>query len=82
LIFRKTVVVNRVGSLGITLCISDTLARQGLTVAAIAYAEARRKDDYDDRHIIEFCERVLLNASRREQAYQRYGLYVARANEC
>lgn len=59
---------------------AEALARQGLTDAAIAYAEARRKDDYDDSHIIEFCERVLLNAGRREQAYQRYGLYVARAN--
>jgi hypothetical protein len=28
----------------------------------------------------EFCERVLLDAGRRDEAYRRYGVYAARAN--
>ncbi len=57
---------------------AEALARQGLTDAAIAYAEARRNNDYDDTRITEFCERVLLDAGRREEAYRRYGVYAAR----
>ena len=59
---------------------AEALARQGLTDAAIAYAEARRKDNYDDTRITEFCERVLLDADRRDEAYLRYGLNATRAN--
>ena len=59
---------------------AEALARQGLTDAAIAYAEARRNDGYDDARIIEFCERVLLDAGLRDEAYRRYGLLSARAN--
>ena len=59
---------------------ADALARQGLTDAAVAYAEARRKDAYDDARITEFCERVLLEAGRRDEAYQKYGLHAARSN--
>ena len=59
---------------------AEALARQGLTDAAVAYAEARREDGYDDASITGFCERVLLDAGRREEAYREYGLYVARAN--
>ncbi len=59
---------------------AEALARQGMTDAAIAYAEARRKDDYDDSHIVEFCERVLLNVGRRDEAYRVYGLHASRAN--
>ena len=59
---------------------AEALARQGMTDAAIAYAEARRKDDYDDSHIVEFCERVLLNVGRRDEAYRVYGLHASCAN--
>jgi hypothetical protein len=59
---------------------AEALARQGLTDAAVAYAESRRKDGYDDIRVTEFCERALLDADRREEAYQGYGLHAARAN--
>ncbi|MDA0990039.1 MAG: hypothetical protein O3A51_04745 [Verrucomicrobia bacterium] len=59
---------------------AEALARQGLIDAAVAYAEARRKDGYDDASVTEFCERVLLDASRRDEAYRKYGLHAARAN--
>lgn len=59
---------------------AEALARQGLTDAAIAYAEARRNDAYDDARITEFCERVLLDADRRDEAYRRYGVHAAHAN--
>jgi len=59
---------------------AEALARQGLMDAAIAYAEARRNDGYDDARIIEFCERVLLDAGHRDEAYRRYGLLSVRAN--
>ena len=59
---------------------AEALARQGLTDAAIAYAEPRRNDDYDVTRITGFCERVLLDAGRRDEAYRRYGVYAARAN--
>ena len=59
---------------------AEALARQGLTDAAIAYAEARRNGAYDDPGITEFCERVLLDAGRRDEAYRRHGVYAARAN--
>ena len=59
---------------------AEALDRQGLTDAAIAYADMRRNDGYDDARIIEFCERVLLDAGRLDDAYRRYGLLSAHAN--
>ena len=60
---------------------AETLARQGLTDAAIAYAEARQNNDYDDARITEFCERrPCSDAGRRDEAYRRYGVYAVRAN--
>jgi hypothetical protein len=59
---------------------AEALARQGLTDAAIGYAEARGKDNCDDPNILEFCERVLLDADRRDEAYRRYGLRVISGN--
>ncbi len=59
---------------------AEALARQGLADAAVGYAEARRKNGYDDASIASFCERVLLDAGRREEAYREYGLYAAHAN--
>ena len=46
---------------------------------AIAYAEGCRSDQCDDHGLIPFCERVLLEAGRRDEAYRRYGLTAATA---
>ncbi|HUT88397.1 MAG TPA: hypothetical protein VMY37_02775 [Thermoguttaceae bacterium] len=60
---------------------AEALARQGRTDEAIHYAEACRRDqyDYNEHAIATFCERVLLEAGRREEAYQRYGLIASQA---
>ena len=59
---------------------AEALARQGLTDAAISFSEARRADGYDEWQIIGFCERILLEAGREEEAYRDYGLFAALAN--
>ena len=59
---------------------AEALARQGMTDAAIAFAEARRVDGYGEWHIIRFCERVLLEAGREQEAYRDYGLLAADGN--
>jgi hypothetical protein len=59
---------------------AEALARQGMTDAAIAFAEARRLDGYGEWQIIHFCERVLLEAGREEEAYREYGLLAADGN--
>jgi len=56
---------------------AEALLRQGRTDEAIAYAEAQRRQPYDERAILRFCERALLDAGRREEAYSRYGLQAA-----
>ena len=53
---------------------AEALARQGKIDEAIAYAESHRNDRYGDTSIDEFCERVLLEAGRANEAYQLYGL--------
>ena len=53
---------------------AEALARQGKINEAITYAESRRKDPYEEYEINSFCERVLLDAGRADEAYQRYGL--------
>lgn len=60
---------------------AEALARQGRTEEAIRYAEDHRRDVYQgDRYpIASFCERVLLRAGRREEAYRRYGLIASAA---
>ena len=60
---------------------AEALAQQGKIDEAITFAESRRHDrsEYDAPGIAEFCERVLLEADRREEAYQRFGLEVSRA---
>ncbi len=59
---------------------AEALARQGMPDAAIAFAEARRVDGYGEWQIIKFCERVLLDAGREEEAYRDYGLLAADGN--
>ncbi|NQV85302.1 MAG: hypothetical protein HQ494_15930 [Rhodospirillales bacterium] len=59
---------------------AEALARQGMTDAAIAFAEARRVDGHGAWQIIQFCERVLLEAGREEEAYRDYGLLAADGN--
>ncbi|MAE43980.1 MAG: hypothetical protein CMF63_03140 [Magnetovibrio sp.] len=59
---------------------AEALARQGLTDAAISFSVARRGVGYDKWQIIGFCERVLLDAGREEEAYRKYGLFAAAAN--
>ena len=59
---------------------ADALSRQGLWQSAITYAESCRDSRfaaYDDRRIDRYCERVLREAGRIEQAYQQYGLTSA-----
>jgi len=54
---------------------AEALARQGRTDEAIAHAESMMRDDrYDRLDILRFCERLLLEAERRDEAYRRYGL--------
>jgi len=58
---------------------AEALARQGRTDEAIQYAESRQKNPYGRLDIIAFCERALLQAGRREEAYQKYGLIAEQA---
>jgi len=55
---------------------AESLVRQGRTEEALRYVEAFRKKAYNVNSpaIDAFCERVLLEAGRREEAYTRYGL--------
>lgn len=55
---------------------AEALARQGRIDEAIEYAESRRYDLYDNFAIVRFCERTLLEAGRREEAYRLYGLFA------
>ena len=55
---------------------AESLVRQGSAEEALHYVEAFRKKaiNVDSPAIDAFCERVLLEAGRREEAYTRYGL--------
>ena len=53
---------------------AEALVRQGRIDEAIALAEACRGDSYDEVSILSFCEQVLLEAGRRDEAYRRYAL--------
>lgn len=59
---------------------AEALARMGQTDDAIAFAESRNPQDYEKQSILEFCERVLLEAGREEEAYREYGLLIHRGN--
>ncbi|NQU21304.1 MAG: hypothetical protein HQ567_08485 [Candidatus Nealsonbacteria bacterium] len=58
---------------------AEALARQGKVDEAIAFAEDCRDDRYDDTRVIKFCERMLIEAGRSNEAYRRYALDAARA---
>ena len=58
---------------------AEALARQGRIEEAIAYAGRQRGVQYNELQILRFCERVLLEAGRREEAYHRYALRTASA---
>ncbi|MEO5375533.1 MAG: hypothetical protein H7840_14900 [Alphaproteobacteria bacterium] len=61
---------------------AEALVRMGRTDAAIAYAEAARNSrtgHYEQRGIDAFCERVLIDAGRADEAYRRFGLRTAQA---
>lgn len=57
---------------------AEALVKQGRVDVAIQYAEAHLTEPYDTSRgsISCFCERVLLEAGRRDEAYQRYGLFA------
>lgn len=57
---------------------AEALARQGAWDAAIAYAEGcRSPQGYNDRQIDRFCEDVLIESGRADDAYSRFGLRTA-----
>ena len=56
---------------------AEALVRQGRVDEAIAYAESHRKHPYEDKEILRFCEQVLTETGREEEAYRRYGLHAA-----
>jgi hypothetical protein len=54
---------------------AEALARRGMCDAAIAYAEGcRGPHGNDDQRIDRFCEDLLIQSGRTEEAYRRYGL--------
>lgn len=53
---------------------AEALVRQGRIDEAIGRAEVCRGDSYDDGNILTFCEQVLLDAGRRDEAYRCYAL--------
>lgn len=56
---------------------AEALARQGHIDAAFSFAEAcRTRHDavHEDSRINAFCERILIEAGRSDEAYQRYGV--------
>lgn len=58
---------------------AEALTRQGHHDAALAFADACRRasiQSYDHRQIDRFCEGVLLEAGREEEAYRTYGPHV------
>jgi len=60
---------------------ASALLEQGFADDAILFAESCRQDrpGYDSPVITEFCERVLLEAGRCDEAYERYGLIASQA---
>ena len=55
---------------------AEALRRQGKIDEAIAFAESRQKDGYEKQKIMEFCEQLLLESGRRDEAYDKYGLSI------
>jgi hypothetical protein len=59
---------------------AEALVRQGLWEAAIAFAEAARSvtnPGFSDTSIDQFCEKLLVEHGRSDEAYRRYGLRAA-----
>ena len=59
---------------------AEALVRQGLWEAAIAYAEAARSGTnpgFSEMSIDRFCEKLLIDHGRSDEAYRRYGLRAA-----
>ena len=54
--------------------LAEALVRTGQVDKAIQYAEAHLDRGYDEYDVLNFCERVLLDAGRRDEAYRHYGL--------
>ena len=55
--------------------LAEALVRADQADKAVEYAEAHLDRGYDEYDILNFCERVLLESGRREEAYRRYGLF-------
>lgn len=51
---------------------AEALVRQGRLDDALEYAEARRKEGYDQWSVTQFCERNMIEAGRSDEAYERY----------
>jgi hypothetical protein len=58
---------------------AEAMAREGRIDEAVAYAEAHHDEHYERPEIIAFCERILLEAGRTEEAYRRFGLFAVNA---
>ena len=59
---------------------AEALVRQGLWEAAISFAEAARSStnpDFSEMSIDRFCEKLLIDHGRADEAYRRYGLRAA-----
>jgi hypothetical protein len=59
---------------------AEALVRQGLWEAAIAFAEAARSSTnpgFSEMSIDRFCEKLLIDHGRADEAYRRYGLRAA-----
>ena len=57
----------------------DALVKEGRIEGALAYAEASRGLNQPDRSIDAACERILLDAGRADEAYERYALTASEA---
>jgi hypothetical protein len=56
---------------------AEALVRQGKLDEAIAFAQSLQKCDYENSSINQFSEKVLLEAGRSEEAYEKYALNIS-----
>ena len=59
---------------------AEALLRMGRTDEAVAYAGSRQPEEYESQSILRFCERVLLEGGRSDEAYWEYGLAIRSGN--
>lgn len=59
--------------------LAEAMAREGRIDEAVVYAEAHHDEHYEHPGIIAFCERIFLEAGRKEEAYRRFGLFAVNA---